>query len=150
MHAYVSWFYITTAAMAGRVPDDGNSWDWREILNEPVLQPTFQTRTRDAIVGKWRNIWMSRHRTELLEYGAQLIAQYGNGTTTNTNTSTTSAGGSSSSSNSGDRGGTSSDTAVSKPVLIGRHKDAAKTTTDIIISGIHYFDKYFYSIALAL
>jgi hypothetical protein len=137
---------ITTAAMAGRVPDDGNSWDWREILNEPVLQPTFQTRTRDAIVGKWRNIWMSRHRTELLEHGAQLIAQYGNGTATSTtaNTCATAGGGSSTSGgSSGGSSGTSSSTAVSKPTLIGRHKDDHKTTTtDIILSGKHYIDAY--------
>jgi hypothetical protein len=86
---YTSRVFPTTAAMADRVPDDLNSWDWREILNEPVLQRTCQTRTRDAIVGKWRNIWMSRHRAELLEYGAQLIAQYND-------TTATTAGGSSS------------------------------------------------------
>jgi uncharacterized membrane protein YgcG len=134
---HILCYCITTAAMAGRVPDDGNSWDWREILNEPVLQPTFQTRTRDAIVGKWRNIWMSRHRTELLEYGAQLIAQYGNGSTTGT-ASATAGGGSSSNSggSSGGSSGTSSNTAVSKPMLISRHKDNHKTTTtDIILSG---------------
>jgi hypothetical protein len=140
MHAYISCFCITTAAMAGRVPDGFNSWDWREILIDPVLQPTFQTRTRDAIVGKWRNIWMSRHRTELLEYGAQLIAQYGNGTTATTTTNATSTGGSSSS-NDGGSSGSSSSTAVIKPVLNTKHKDASKTT-DIIVSGISYFNEY--------
>jgi hypothetical protein len=135
---------ITTAAMAGRVPDNGNSWDWRDILNEPVLQPTFETRTRDAIVGKWRNIWMSRHRTELLEYGAQLIAQYGNGSTSSSATNATAGGGSSNSncggSSIGSSSTTSSNTAASKLMLIGRHRDDHKTTTtDIILSGTSYF-----------
>jgi hypothetical protein len=121
--------------MAGRVPDDYNSWDWREVLIDPVLQPTLHTRTRDAIVGKWRNIWMSNHRAELLAYGAQLIAQYSNGsgsTTSAAAAAAAAAGGSSS--NSSNSCCSSSSSSVVKPVLSTRHRDVHESTD--IISGM--------------
>jgi hypothetical protein len=58
--------------MEGRTPHNG-SWDWKNAFNDDRIKPTLLHRGRNAVVGKWRNIWVSKNRDSLIAAGRALV-----------------------------------------------------------------------------
>ena len=58
--------------MEGRTPHNG-SWDWKNAFNDDRIKPTLLHRGRNAVVGKWRNIWVSKNRESLIAAGRALV-----------------------------------------------------------------------------
>jgi hypothetical protein len=61
-----------TAVMDGRTPHNG-SWDWKNAFSDERIKPTLLHRGRNAVVGKWRNIWVSKNRESLIAAGRALV-----------------------------------------------------------------------------